>query len=358
MQQNMTDNKVEGKFSIIQKAMDEHTYEIAVIECCGLLEGALKRIFREAMVQLSFKDRTALFEKEKEKGKGNKGYDTFGLGELVGLFRETGLMKKWAEISNRDIGLIESFNYNSVVELRNSLIHNGGECGKLEAELVFNYVKSLYATLGVINTEGIISKSYETKTPAEAPDTKKEMANIALVKDKGIIVNQADNSRNMSCKVETVNRMLSVVYTNTKVLAGEEAAEKMLYDMGFDSGSAFGRAMNNSYEVDNNEFSFEEKIAQWCEFDSVVGWGKFTSSIIVNEEEGTLEGYLEIKDSFPCHNRKRTDAPICGFMKGYCEGVIGELLGGLKVHIGCEEGHCPLKNALKKVCRFNVRVLP
>ncbi|MBQ8316246.1 MAG: hypothetical protein IJX95_10975, partial [Lachnospiraceae bacterium] len=303
-------------------------------------------------------DRVALFEKEKEKGKGNKGYDAFGLGELVGLFRETGLMKKWAEISNRDIGLIESFNYNSVVELRNNIIHNGGECGKLEAELVFNYVKSLYATLGVISTEGVVDKSYDAKGTEGRTDDKKEMVNIALVKEKGIIVNQADNSRNMSCKVETMNRMLSVAYINTRELAGEEAAEKMLYDMGYDSGSAFGRVMYERYEVDNNELSFEEKLAQWCEFDSVVGWGKFKSSITVNEEEGTLEGYLEIKDSFPCHNRKRTDVPICGFMRGYCEGVITQLLGDLKVHIGCEEGQCPLKNALKKVCRFYVRVLP
>lgn len=356
MEQNATNNKVEGKFSVIEKAMDDHAYDIVVKECCGLFEVAFKRIFQEAVVQLSYEERNALLEKERIIGKGKKGVHEFGFGELVGLLRETGLMKKWAAISNRDIGLIESVNYNSVVQLRNDLVHNGGQCGRIEAELVFNYVKGLYATLGIINMEKAISESFDTKAPVETTDNKKEFVNIVLIKDKGIIINQADNSRNMSCKVETINRMLSVVYTNTKDLAGEEAAEKMLYDMGYDSGSAFGRVMYDQWEMEDNDSSFEEKLAMWCDFDSVVGWGRFKSSIVVNEDEGTLDGYLEIRDNFLCHNRKRTDVPICGFMKGYCEGVITELLGGLKVYISCDEGQCPLKNALKKVCRFHVRV--
>ncbi len=356
MQQNLTDNKVEGKFSVIQKAMDDHAYDIVVKECCGLFEVAFKRIFQEAVVQLNFEDRNVLLEKERVIGKGKKGINEFGFGELVGLFRETGLMKKWAEISNRDIGLIESVNYSSVVHLRNELVHNGGQCGRIEAELVFNYVKSLYAILGFINMEKAISESFETKATVGVTNDKKELVNIVLVKDKGIIVNQADNTRNISCKVETINRMLSVVYKNTKELVGEDAAEKILYDMGYDSGSAFGRVMYEKWEMEDDENSFEDKLSMWCDFDSVVGWGRFKSNIVVNEDEGTLEGYLEIKDNFLCHNRKKTDPPICGFIKGYCEGVMTELLGGYKVSVHCEEGQCPLRSPLKKVCRLNLVV--
>ncbi len=354
MQQNLTEKRVEGKFGLIQKAMDDHAYDVVVKESCGLFEVAFKKIFQEAVVQLNFEDRNHLLEKEKVIGKGKKGVNEFGFGELVGLFRETGLMKKWAEISNRDLGLIESVNYNSIVQLRNELVHNGGQCGRIEAELVFNYLKSLYATLGFINMEKAISESFEKQPVVVESGEKRELANIALIKDKGIIVNQADNTRNMSCKVETINRMLSVVYRNTKELAGEEAAEKMLYDMGDDSGSAFGRVMYEQWEMENQDYSFEDKIAMWCEFDSVVGWGKFVSSIVVNEDDGTLDGYLEIKDNFLCHNRKRNDVPICGFMKGYCEGVMTELLGGYPAKLVCDEKQCPLKNPLKKVCRLNI----
>ena len=116
MQQNLTEKRVEGKFGLIQKAMDDHAYDVVVKESCGLFEVAFKKIFQEAVVQLNFEDRNYLLEKEKVIGKGKKGVNEFGFGELVGLFRETGLMKKWAEISNRDLGLIESVNYNSIAQ--------------------------------------------------------------------------------------------------------------------------------------------------------------------------------------------------------------------------------------------------
>ena len=70
----MTDSRYEDKFSIIQKAMDDRAYDIVVKECCGLFEVAFKKIYQEAVVSLnSFEDRTLLFEKEKEIGKGKKG---------------------------------------------------------------------------------------------------------------------------------------------------------------------------------------------------------------------------------------------------------------------------------------------
>ena len=354
MQQNITDNKVAGVFSTIQKAMNEEAYEIVVKECCGLFEVAFRKIFQEAVTTFNFEDRNSLLDEEKKIGKEKKGVNEFGLGELVGLFRETGLMKKWAKISNRDLGLISSLDFNSVVRLRNDLVHNGGQCGRLEAELVFNYVKSLYATLGFISLEKAISESFETKqVQDEASD--KRMVNIALIKEKGIIVNQADNTRNMSCKVETINRMLSVAYKRTEEMSGEEAAENILYYMGYDSGSSFGRVMGDKWEMEDNEISFEEKLSMWCEFDSVVGWGKFINSIVVNEDDGILEGYVEIKDNFLCYNRKRTDVPICGFMRGYCDGVISELLGGYETSVCCDEKQCPLRNPLRKVCKLDIK---
>lgn len=358
MDKAVAENKVEDKFSIIQKAMDDRAYDIVVKESCGLFEVAFKKIFQEAVVTLNFEDRNILLEKEKIIGKGKKGVNDFGFGELVGLFRETGLMKKWAEASNRDIGLIDTINYNSIVNLRNALVHNGGNCGQVEADLVFNYVKNLYATLGLINLEKAITDSFEPPKNSSGIEEKdkKELVNIALIRDRGIIINQSDGSRNISYKVETINRMLTVVYNKTMELAGVEAAEQMLFDMGYDSGSAFGRVMHEKWELEDSDLSFENKFALWCDFDSVVGWGRFKSSIKVDEEEGTLNGYLEIKENFLCHNRKKTDAPICGFIKGYCEGVIEELLGGLQIKLTCESGQCPLKNALKKVCKFKVEI--
>lgn len=355
----MTDgtSRYEDKFSIIQKAMDERAYDIVVKECCGLFEVAFKKIYQEAVASLtSFEDRTLLFEKEKEIGKGKKGVNEFGFGELVGLFRETGLMKKWAQASNRDIGLIDTINYNSIVSLRNDLTHNGGHCSQVEADIVFNYVKNLYAMLGLFNMENGIKASFEPKQTTTVKGEERERVNIALIRERGIIVNQSDESRNVSYKVDTINRMLTVVYNKTKEMADEKAAEEMLFEMGYDSGSAFGRVMNDRWEMEKENVTYEEKFQRWCDFDSEVGWGRFKTTLVVDEEEGTINGSLEIKENFLCHNRKKNDVKLCSFIKGYCEGVVEELLGGLPVTIVCTTEQCPLKNAFKKTCKFRVDI--
>ena len=60
MNQGVEDNKVEDKFSVIQKAMDAHAYDIVVKESCGLFEVAFKEIFQEALTKLDYEDRNLL----------------------------------------------------------------------------------------------------------------------------------------------------------------------------------------------------------------------------------------------------------------------------------------------------------
>ncbi|MBR5799554.1 MAG: hypothetical protein IKY23_05780 [Lachnospiraceae bacterium] len=349
----------EDAFGKIQQAMDRRDFDTVVRDCCGLFEAAFKKIYQEACSTLDFKTRQELMSKEAEIGKGNKGVNDFGFGELVGLYRETGLLKKWAKATNRDLGLIDSINYNSIVALRNKLSHPdyesmGKVCSIGDADLVYNYVKNLYATLGLFSMDEGIKAAFEAKTTTTVNGEEREMVNIALIRERGIIINQSDESRNVSYKVDTINRMLSVVYKKTCELADEKTAEKMLFDMGYDSGNAFGNVMNERWETNN--ITYEDKFKKWCDFDSEVGWGRFNSTLTVDEEEGKIDGTLEIKENFLCHGRKKNDVKICSFMKGYCEGVIEELLGGQPVTLVCVTEQCPLKNAFKKTCKYRVDI--
>jgi len=352
--------KFEDAFGKIQEAMDRKDYDEVVRNCCGLFEAAFKKIYQEAISNFDIKGRQELMNKELEIGKGTKSVKDFGFGELVGLFRETGLMKKWAKASNRDIGLIDSINYNSIVDLRNKLSHPDVEsmgtiCGKVEADLIYNYAKNLFATLGLFSMDEGIKAAFESQPKTTTVNgEEREMVNIALIRDRGIIINQSDESRNVSYKVDTINRMLSVVYQKTCELADEKTAERMLFDMGYDSGNAFGNIMNERWETNN--ISYVDKFKKWCDFDSEVGWGRFTSTLTVDEEEGRIDGTLEIKENFLCHGRKKNDVKICSFMKGYCEGVIEELLGGQPVTLVCITEQCPLKNAFKKTCKYRVDI--
>lgn len=360
-QSNEQMNQVQDKLSFIQGTIDKGEYAVVVKESCSLFEMAFKKIFKEAVASFSFQDRNTLLEAERKIGKDKKGVNEFSFGELVGLNRECNLLSKWAEATKKDMGLIESINFNSIVKLRNALVHTednpNSSCNRYDAELVFNCLRNMYATLGFMNMDSAISNSFSTakdsnigKTPGE-----NEMVNIALNRERGLIINQSDGTRNISYKVDTINRMLSVVYQKVCSLVSIDEAEKVLHEMGYDSGSSFGRVMNEKWELEDN-MSINDKITMWCDFDSEVGWGRFRNNLVVDEEEGTVTGTIDIHENFLCYNRKKDDVKICGFLKGYCEGVLEELLGGAQVTLTCSGEGCPLHNKLKKKCSYSVKM--
>lgn len=127
---------VEDKLSLIQRMLHAGDYDIAVKESCTLFEIVFRRIFQQAVVSLPFADRNHIFEMERKIGKGNKGVQDFGFGELVGLFRESKLMEKWSKHTSRDLGLIQTLNYSEIVNLRNRITHSGATCSRGEANLV------------------------------------------------------------------------------------------------------------------------------------------------------------------------------------------------------------------------------
>lgn len=351
-------SQVQDKLSFIQDMIDKGEYNIVITESCSLFEMAFKKIFKEAVASFEFQDRNALMEAEQKIGKGNKGVNDFGFGELVGLNRESHLLSKWATYTNKDMGLINSINFGSIVELRNSLVHKNDSkqvtCNRYDAELVFNCLRNMYATLGFMNLDSAITNSFSApKEETPKANDGMELVNISLNRQRGIIINQMDGTRNISYKVDTINRMLSVMYEKVSELTSEEDASRILTEMGYDSGSAFGRVMNEKWELED-DLNINDKITMWCDFDSEVGWGRLVNNLNVDEEEGTITGTIDINENFLCYKRKKTEAKICVFLKGYCEGVLEELLGGAQVKLVCSGTGCPLNNALKKKCSYQV----
>lgn len=378
--------KVQDELGKIQIQYDVGNYSFVVKECCSLFEMAFKKIFKEALATFNYQDRTRLMDIEREIGKGNKDVEGFTFGELVGLNERAKLLSKWSEYVNRDMGLINGIRFSAIVDLRNSLTHTNSKmdvtCSRYDADLVFNCLRNMLATLymnleptkppkdpkdGDKDTQKKDKSATEESTsdvpisepPVPEPTTDEdetEMVNIALNRKRGLIINQSDGTRNISYKVETINRMLSVVYEKVTALASEEDANSVLYDMGYDSGSAFGCIINGRWELENN-LSLNDKITMWCDFDSEVGWGRFVNNLKIDEEEGTISGTIDINENFLCYNRKKGDVKICVFLKGYCEGVLEELLGGQQVKLTCAGNICPLRNALKKKCSYEVTIV-
>jgi predicted hydrocarbon binding protein len=348
---------VDDKLSFIQQAYDNKQFDVVVKECCSLFEVVFKKIFSEAIANLPYQERVIIMEKEKEIGNSKKGVQEFGLGQLVGLFRESDLMQKWAKYSGKDLGLIDTLNFNSIVDLRNRLVHDAANCSRVEADLVYNYLKNLLANFGIINLEKAISTSFEKKEIKQTEESGKQndnYAKIMLIKERGIIINEADGSRNISFKVDTINSMLESMYNFMVEKTDINEAKKALYNIGYEGGKKFGEAMNKKWELEN--MSYEEKITKWCEFDSVVGWGKFINNLKINTDEGIIEGKLSIYENFLCSNRRKKDIRLCDFLIGYSKAVLEELLDGLPIDVICDCELCPQDNPFKKECSFKLNL--
>lgn len=137
-----------------------------------MFEIVFRKIFQQAVITLPYKERELLQEVEKKIGKGKKGVEDLGFGELVGLFRESRLMEKWSKYTSRDLGLIQTLNYAEIVNLRNRITHQGATASRGEANLVYEYLRNLLAMLGFAELDKSINESFKrehTSTVESAP---------------------------------------------------------------------------------------------------------------------------------------------------------------------------------------------
>ena len=49
----------------------------------------------------------------------DKGFEEFTFGQICGLLRESNLLSKWAKYLNKDLGVLQSINLSTFVNLRN-----------------------------------------------------------------------------------------------------------------------------------------------------------------------------------------------------------------------------------------------
>ena len=215
----------------------------------------------------------------------------------------------------------------------------------------------------IVATSGPLEQYFETLLDAisstipdiiqkteEAP--KDTMRVFEYIADRGIMINPVDRFRNVSFRSDTYVKFCSEMYNRIREISNDETAMESFFASGYNSGSSFGRRLEDQFSVSSRPLSTEEKIKRWCEFDSSVGWGKFRSTLTINEEEGTIDGFLTINECFIVD--KIGKRKICQFIVGYCSGVLEQILNGVPVEIKCVG--CPLNNRFKNDCKFEVKV--
>ena len=214
---------------------------------------------------------------------------------------------------------------------------------------------------------GYFNKLYEAIAPnlpkkvkpapaAVAAHTTSVAANTTKVfeciPERGIMINPEDHQRNVSFRTDTFINMFSGIYDGVVDIVGSERATDILFSTGYNCGQAFASRLNSQWELSSGSvMSIADKLRKWCEFDSDVGWGKFDIEVQLNEETGDFKATLSINECFIVD--KKGKRPVCGFVRGYCAGVMETLLCA-PVHLLCTT--CPLTNRFKSACRFEVTI--
>jgi predicted hydrocarbon binding protein len=328
-------------------------YDVVVKECSSLFELSLRKLFRQALIDLPFSDRMELQDAERAMGKGTKGVSDFGFGELVGLFRQSNLLKKWSQSTGRQLGLLSTLDFAAIVELRNRVTHQGDQCSRLEADLVFNYLMNLLAVLGMSDLDASIKGSFkQVGASAEAADQNKRQ--FTFHKTRGILINDADGSRNIAFKVETINNIFSSIQRGIEKISDKPTADKMFWEAGYEAGSSFGSLMGQRWDIEKEQMTLMDKVGKWCDFDSDVGWGRLENGLSFDEVNGRLSGTITLSENFQIYKKKKGEPVECRFMAGYIQGVVEQIAGGCSVFVSCEEKSCALNNPLKKLCTFSV----
>ena len=161
-----TEEKLLSQLQRVEEEMQAKRYWSVVLECEFLFETIFKKIYRDIQdMDLEYVDYGKLYEILLKQGKGARDVRKFTFGQLVGLVIEGGIIPVWAKATNREAGLLAAVSLYPIVDLRNSIAHNGKRnVQKEEAELVYAVAKNWLTFAGY---EALVDQVYESKKKEE-----------------------------------------------------------------------------------------------------------------------------------------------------------------------------------------------
>lgn len=197
-----------------------------------------------------------------------------------------------------------------------------------------------------------IENCYDSLSGQTQIDTKSKEKVFEYNPERGVMINPEDGQRNVSFRSDTLINLLGGIYEKVAEFKDVAIAEDIFYSSGYTGGKNFGERIKNQWDYGSTLDGIKLKLDKWCEFDSNVGWGKFSIEFDYDEENEVLNGKLTISEAFLVD--KTSKRKICGFIRGYCTGVIETLLDISGITLICKE--CPLKSLFKNVCVFEFSI--
>lgn len=182
----------EDRFEKIKHFMERGYYDSVVKESCSLLEEVLKKVYKQALIDLPIADREILMESEGKIGNKSKSYTQFGFGELVGLFNRSRLLDRWSKYTENNMGVIRSISLDYIVELRNKLTHEQSTMVEpvslSEAQLVYDCLFNWLSFIGYKDMSKGVEHAFssEPKQPDKATTYQRIKQNITSGYDSSI----------------------------------------------------------------------------------------------------------------------------------------------------------------------------
>lgn len=151
--------------------------------------------------------------------------------------------------------------------------------------------------------------------------------------DKGVLINMADDQRNVSFKVNTFCSILddfhNQMLADLKPTHQQRSIKKVEAEFrraGYVSGQRFGKGLAELWEKQGTKDDLSGLLQFWCQFDSDVGFGVLSSKLMRRQP---TQGWVRIKGNFLAADRQKTDHPanLCMLLAGYIAGVLHEVTG-------------------------------
>lgn len=148
---------LQEQVSRIKNNLEAESYTLAANDAVKIIEIALRKLLVDGLTELSEKDRLCAMNAILEIGKGQKGVESFGLGQILAVIRKCDFNNSWEKATGSDLSALKMINMEALNEIRVRLTHTCTEASKHEAQLIY------HAMQVIINTFGLLTLDEKTK---------------------------------------------------------------------------------------------------------------------------------------------------------------------------------------------------
>jgi len=188
---------LQGKIDRIKNNLDAQSYTVAAGEAVKIIEIAFRKLLIDGLALLSDKDRLKVMQAILEIGKGERGVESFGLGQMLAVLRKSKFNDAWERCTNSDLSALKMINLDALNEIRIKLTHNAAEASKFEAEFLFHALEGVIQAFGIMSLEKQEPVANKVATPTEIEQKKilKEVKQADRVKNTYDVVDRKEKRR-------------------------------------------------------------------------------------------------------------------------------------------------------------------